>query len=312
MIDRKHILGLLDELSSAVTGGDKAQVEKVLESLKKAEEKVAQVGELNRKRAKFTEAFISVQSTRAMMAKVLSKISSRLFEVEKQLDCLLGPKPVSFKEACILSASISPSVAAPRDFSPQHPRLPWGVVGFKPESGQTLENSSLYFRYKNNPEYDQCPLPEITYAANTQENIIRLTNISARIVGIEVKGRLVLQVRPLQAPGRKEKPVAIYTDDESTPSIFNLKSKPADIINVFSSGVVKIRAYHPGMIESPVVVFVVTVLEPNGSALLHQELIERPRFVDLNSSDESDSERSYLDNINMRTWQEQISGTPRD
>ena len=109
--------------------------------------------------------------------------------------------------------------------------------------------------YKNNPHYEICEPPEIVYVNMSEKNIEHFEQVSALSFKMNVRGHLYL--RPQVPPGE----LFVYTTDQSTPNKFTHREQQSDLIYVSRDTVLKIRSYKPGMVDSPILVYTIYIVE---------------------------------------------------
>lgn len=220
------------------------------------------------------------------------ELSRKEFEKTNLINFSNNPN-VPAAEILLYACKISNFIQAPPNYTTDECLFPWSFGMNKVELAD-IENSGLYYMYKNNSIYEICPPPEIVYVNMSEKNIEMFRPEEDLVFSMVVRGHLYM--RPQVNPGES----FVYTLNGSIPNKFERDEQQQDLITISSDCEVKLRSFKPGLIDSPILHYKITIKgkqEEDAGGLVNMERPEYSLQSEDNEDGVSDKESSNMDEL---------------
>ena len=227
-------------------------------------------------------------------------------------------KKIKPKKILEYNSIISPYLKTPKDYKIKDRYLPWSFGQNSIENFE-IENSNLYYKYKNNKNYKKLKIPILNFVNNSEKNIINFQKEQQK-ADLKIKNHIYIQTKYQTSKTDEKKnitkPLIIYTLDNTDPSRFNNLQANDNIIYISNDKVLKIKTIQPGFCDSDIFTISVKVEEKGGEGEDRIEGMVRPEF-DFDESNRGDGssfdEEDIFQNNNFSTWHDYGDySTPRD
>lgn len=270
---------------------DKEELQRSVEIMKNKHEKIKEKIKLFKNLVNLKEMYKQRRQEYKKKVKILLKVKEELDEMKemnkksKLIDYNLNLK-VPADEILLYASKISNFIQGPSNYSTDQSQLLPCSFGLNKVENPEIESSGFYFMYKNNPHYEICPPPEIVYVNRSENNIQNFAQTGAFRFTLTVNGHLYLRVQV----GNGE--YFVYTTDGSIPNRPSLTDIQSDLISVNKTSMIRIRRFKPGMIDSPILEYDITVVDKDdGGDMQGFENMERPEEDHFQANDNDDNEQ---------------------
>lgn len=201
------------------------QVQREVELLQK---KINLLRELERNKQEIKRVLEEIQKRNFALSSKYSLVREERKRIKEKERLLLNEGAVQLSHNQILEyhSKIMNFMTLPEDYLKTDKFLPWSFAFNKIDNSQ-IEESSLYYRYKNNPFYNKLNVPSVEYVQNTQKNVVNYERKSQLKSVLLIKNTVHIKLKPPQYELLQERKFqleqinVIYTRDGSIPTLQN-------------------------------------------------------------------------------------------
>lgn len=291
---------------------DITKIKKKVKTLEKTLKKLTLLKKNKNLKSQISFEISQIQSFNNKISKSYINFTKNLEKISENKKNIINPssKKLNPKKILEYNSIILPYLKTPKDYQIQDKYLPWSFGQNSIENFE-IENSNLYYKYKNNKSYKKLKMPILTFVNNSQKNIINF-QIEKQLADLKIKNHIYIQIKyedqkidKIDQKKNLPKILIIYTLNDSDPSRFNNLQANDNIIFISDDKILKIKAISPGFVDSEIFSVRVKVEEKGEEIGDRMEGMVRPEFEfdgSVRGGISDFDEEDIFQNSNFETW----------